>query len=310
MIAFFGSGLAALRFVSVCAIILNGIVKGASRERQKTEIEHKSTEPYGSLMAKVCHFSPAVARTLKCEISQRTPSDVSPDGLSFPPAGNRFPPDDSHPFDGVHYCLPKTMSKSISRHRTTTTAIGNAACTGRNLRSNAQAGGLSLVRLLTIGTLLLLLAVACEDRPELRDGAFLAVSDIDRGDGWVAWLYAEVEGGVVQSARFDYVHRETGDLYTESEGAVRRMYDDYEIEPSELFRLYAELFAETPGPVIDVEDGPRSVSRHISALAIGVVEASTRGLEEPVLVSAPGDGTAIDGRKIVSFLPVDLANTE
>ncbi len=159
-------------------------------------------------------------------------------------------------------------------------------------------------RYLALGTLLLLLPllIACEDRPELRDGSFLAVADIDRGDGWVAWLHAEVEDGSVQSARFDYVHRDTGELYTESEEATRRMYDDYGIEPSRLFRRYAELFAETPGPVIDVEDGPRPVSRHISALAIGVVEASTRGLDDPVLVSAPGDGTAIDGRKIVSFL--------
>lgn len=180
----------------------------------------------------------------------------------------------------------------------------------RRPRAAGQFPKSSRLRLLVLGVVFLLLAVACEDRPELQDGAFLAVSDIDRGDGWVAWLYAEVEGGAVRSARFDYVHRETGVLFTDSDDAVGRMHEEYEVEPADLFQRYADTFAERPGPAVDVGDGPRPVSRHVSALAIGIVEASTRGLEEPVLVSAPGDGTAIDGRRIVSFLPVSVGNTE
>ncbi len=144
----------------------------------------------------------------------------------------------------------------------------------------------------------ILTLASCEDRPELQDGSYLAISDIDRGDGWVAWFQVEVQGGSVSSARFDYVHREDGRIFSETENTINGE------DAQELFSDYADAFAAEPGPDFDIDRGPSSVSRHISALSIGIVETSTRGQTEPVLVSAPGDGQAIDAEEILSFLPV------
>lgn len=158
--------------------------------------------------------------------------------------------------------------------------------------------------ILLIPLLFALVLTSCEDRPELQDGSYLAISDIDRGDGWVAWLYVEVDAGSVSSARFDYVHRDDGRIYSEAEGTINGEAAD------ELFRGYTASFASRPGPDFDIDRGPSSVSRHISALAIGIVETSTRGQSEPVLVSAPGDGSAIDAEEILSYLPVSTPATE
>lgn len=152
----------------------------------------------------------------------------------------------------------------------------------------------------------ILILAACEDRPALSDGRYLAISDIDRGDGWVAWLYAEVSAGQVIASSFDYVHRERGVLMSHDDEAIAEMENSHGIAPHELFSRYAALFAADPGPRLSVEEGPASVARHISALAIGIVEASSAGLNEPVLVSAPGDGTAIDGRQLAGQIPVDV----
>ncbi|MFP4642834.1 MAG: hypothetical protein ACLFM0_00610 [Spirochaetales bacterium] len=153
-------------------------------------------------------------------------------------------------------------------------------------------------------SIVFLALLSCEDTPQLRDGRYLAISDIDRGDGWIAWFFVEVDAGSVSSARFDYVHRDDGRIYSETNRTINGEAADA------LFGDYEHAFASKPGPDPGIDRGPSSVSRHFSALAIGIVETSTRGQTEPVLVSAPGDGEAIDAEKVLSDLPITVPTAD